>query len=106
MFLLLLCSHAFAEDLWALAPVEGVRWPDVTTVSVTLTEADRIEVLVRDGEKVRVRKGTDFGWVAASALTDVEPVKPAVEGGDDEMPSFTIPGAEEAPPAPEAPPTP
>jgi len=68
MFLLLLCSFAFAEDLWAVAPVEGVRWPDVTTVSVSLEEADRVEVLVRDGEKVRVRKGTNFGWVAASAL--------------------------------------
>lgn len=106
MFLLFLCSIAFAEDLWAVAPVEGVRWPDVTTVSVTLTEADRVEVLVRDGEKVRVRKGTDFGWVAASALTNVEPVKPTVEGAEgDEIPEFTIPGAEEAvpPPAPSAP---
>ncbi|MES2644516.1 MAG: hypothetical protein V4850_33825 [Myxococcota bacterium] len=100
MFLLLLCSFAFAEDLWAVAPVDGMRWPDMTTVSVSLEEADRVEVLVRDGEKVRVRKGTNFGWVAASALTNVEPIAPPVEGAEgDELPDFTIPGAEETTPA-------
>ncbi|MFN7145230.1 MAG: hypothetical protein ACK4YP_15760 [Myxococcota bacterium] len=100
MFLLLL-SLAAAEDLWAAAPVEGVRWPDVTTVSVTLAEGDKVEVLVRDGDKVRVRKLTDFGWVPASALTNVEPVAPTPIGEGGELPPFTIPGAEEtsAPPA-------
>ncbi len=75
--LLLLAAFAFAEDLWAVAPAEGVRWPDVTAVSLRLAEGDKVEVLVRDGEKVRVRKGTDFGWVAATALTNVEPAAPA-----------------------------
>ena len=32
-------------------------------------EGDKVEVLMRDDEKVRVRKGTDFGWVAAASLT-------------------------------------
>lgn len=93
----LLVSFAFAEDLWAVAPTTGVRWLDATTVSVNLSEADRVEVLVRDGDKVRIRKGTDFGWVAASALTNVEPVAPTVEGAEGgELPMFTIPGAEES----------
>jgi len=100
MFLLLLSTLALAEDLWATTPTEGVRWPDVATVSVTLVEGDRVEVLVRDGEKLRVRKGTDFGWVAASSLTNVEPVKPVDEGLEGgALPSFTLPGAEETAPA-------
>ncbi len=101
MFLLVLCSLAFAEDLWAVAPTEGVRWPDVTAVSVSLVEGDRVEVLVRDGEKVRVRKGTNFGWVPATALTNVEPVTPAIDGAEGgELPTFTLPGAEETAPTP------
>jgi hypothetical protein len=100
MFLLLVSTLAFAEDLWATAPTEGVRWPDVATVSVTLVEGDKVEVLMRDDEKVRVRKGTDFGWVAAASLTNVEPVKPLVEGEEGgALPSFTLPGAEETAPA-------
>lgn len=96
--LFVLFSLAFAEDLWAVAPAEGVRWPDVTTVSVTLAEGDKVEVLVRDGDKVRVRKGTDFGWVAATALTNVEPTVPTLPGAEGgELPTFTIPGAEETP---------
>jgi hypothetical protein len=103
--LVFLISLAFAEDLWAVSNVEGVRWPDVTTVSVTLLEGDKVEVLLRDGDRVRIRKGTDFGWVAATALTNVEPVIPTFtlpggEGG--ELPTFTIPGAEEKPAAPPA----
>lgn len=101
MFLLVLCSLAFAEDLWAVGPTEGVRWPDVTTVSLTLAEGDRVELLVRDGAKVRVRKGTDFGWVAASAVTTVEPAAPVFDdAADGEFPTFTLPGAEETTPTP------
>lgn len=93
--LLFLFSLAFAEDLWAASSTEGVRWPDVTTVSVTLVEGDKVEVLARDGDKVRVRKGTDFGWVAAATLTNVEPLLPPPTGDGGPFPSFTIPGAEE-----------
>jgi len=98
--LFLLLSVAFAEDLWVTAPVEGVRWPDVTTVSVTLAEGDKVEVLVRDGDKARVRKGTDFGWIPAADLTDVAPATPAgVPGEAGEFPTITLPGAEEKPAA-------
>lgn len=92
-----LFSLAFAEDLWALAPTTGTRWMDVADVSVELAAGDRVEVLVRDGDKVRVRKSTSFGWVAASALTNVEPpkVEGTLGGEGGGFPTFTIPGAEE-----------
>jgi hypothetical protein len=100
---LLLFSLALAEDLWAVAPAEGVRWPDVPTVSVKLTAGDEVEVMVRDGDKVRVRKGNDFGWVAATALTDVAP--PKVEdagppGAGEPFPTVDLPGGEEKPASP------
>lgn len=93
--LLFLFSLAFAADLWVTAPTEGVRWPDITTVSVSLAEGDKVEVLVRDGDKVRVRKGTSFGWVPATALTDAEPLLAPTGDLGGGFPSFTIPGAEE-----------
>jgi hypothetical protein len=74
--LLLLASLCLAENLWATAPATGTRWPDVAVTTVTLAAGDEVEVLVKDGDTVRVRKGTDFGWVPASALTSAAPVKP------------------------------
>lgn len=84
---------AHAETLYAVGAVEAVRWPDATAVSLRLAPGDEVEVLVRDGGKVRVRRGTDFGWVAEAAL-QAEP--PAVEP----------PPAEGAPPPTEPPPSP
>ncbi len=72
MFLLLF-SFALADNLWATAPVEGVRWLDSPAVTLTLEAGDEVEVLLRDGARVRVRKGIAYGWVAASSLTDVAP---------------------------------
>lgn len=96
---LLLLSLLHAEDLWATGAVEGVRWPDVTAVSVTLAQGDRVEVLAREGDKVRVRKGTDFGWVPAASLTEVEPPKvEGLPGGlPTDFPGFQIPGGTELP---------
>lgn len=72
---------ANAETLWARVAVDGARWPDAPTpVSVHLVVNDEVEVLVKQGARVRVRKGTDFGWVDASALTDVPPPVAAPAG--------------------------
>lgn len=93
LFLLALPGVASAETLWASAPVDGARWPDAPTpVSVHLIVGDEVEVLVRKGPLVRVRKGADFGWVSESMLTSVPPAPPAVDS--------------EPPVLPELPPTP
>jgi hypothetical protein len=93
LFLLLsLISLCSAEDRWATGPTEGVRWPDVKTVSVNLAEGDEVEVMTTKGDLVRVRKGTDFGWVPASSLTNVAPPpKPAA------IPDAPTEGLPEAP---------
>lgn len=86
MFLLLLLARlCSAETLWAASAAEGVRWPEVTAVSVSLQPGDEVEVLARQGDLVRVRKGVNYGWVQAGTLTDVAPPKPEgvpAEGAD------------------------
>ncbi len=91
---LALSGVAHAETLWARVATDGSRWPDAPTpVSLHLIVNDEVEVLVRQGALVRVRKGTDFGWVDVSTLTNMEPPKAPAEDGA-------------GPVAPEAPPTP
>jgi hypothetical protein len=76
---------AFAEDAWVVNATELVRWPETVTPNApvrSLEVNDKVEVVLRDGAQVRVRKGIDFGWVPATALTDKEPVvetPPALE---------------------------
>lgn len=77
VFLLTLWTAlARAETLWVSSPTDGVRWADNKAVSLHLQAGDEVEVVYRDGAKVRVRKGVEFGWVDASALTSVQPPKP------------------------------
>lgn len=71
-------SLAHAETLYLTDSVQGLRWPDATQTTVSLGKGDEVEVLVKDGALVRVRKGTDFGWVPADKLVATKP-----EGGAD-----------------------
>lgn len=69
ILLAFLASLASAETLYANAPTSGQRWPDSPKgISLTVAAGDELEVLARDGDKVRVRKGPDFGWVDAKFL--------------------------------------
>lgn len=56
----------FVPDSDGTAPAS---WPGVASVSGTVGIGDEVEVLVRDGTLVRVRKGTDIGWVPAAAVS-------------------------------------
>jgi hypothetical protein len=74
-FLAFLVRLASAETLYTASPVTAARWPDSDRpVAFPLEAGDRVEVLARQGDKVRVSKGPDFGWVLASALTDKAPM--------------------------------
>ncbi len=55
-----------------------------------LVVGDEVELLGQKGALVRVRKGTDFGWVAQTALTTIAPalVVPApADGTPPELPT-------------------
>ena len=92
--LVCLLSSARAEEAWVKADVALVRWLDSTVVTTSLTTGDKVDVLVHDGGKVRVRKGTDFGWMDAAGLSDTVVAKP--EPAD----LFALPGAAELPAIP------
>ncbi len=75
--LLLLCSLALAEDAWTTQELDLVRWPgasDDNPVVDHVAAQARVEVVYRDGERVRVRSGGDFGWCDAASLTDTSPL--------------------------------
>lgn len=72
-------TPALAEARWVSVAGDAARWPDAgSPVSVRLVKGDEVEVLVDRGALVRVRRGTDFGWVASSTLT-VEAPEPALD---------------------------
>ncbi len=75
--LLLLTSLAMAEDAWTTQEVDLVRWPGATDDNPVVDHVgldEKVEIVFRDGERVRVRTGGYFGWCDAAALTDVSPL--------------------------------
>lgn len=77
MLIALFGALAFADDAWLTRDVELLRWPDhAEGREVVVAEGatgDKVEILFRDTELVRVRKGGDFGWVPTDALTEESP---------------------------------
>ena len=67
--LLLSALLAHAETLYATQAVEAVRWPDTSFVTARLEPGDAVEVVIRNGDLVRIRDITDFGWVPAGTLS-------------------------------------
>ena len=66
-------GQAGPEERYATAAVDLLRWPDGEVVSTALKEGDKVEIVVDDGALVRVRRGANFGWVRASALSTTAP---------------------------------
>lgn len=62
----------------ALEDVTLLRWADSKETSVDLKKGDAVEIVATgDNGLVRVRKGTDFGWIDASKLGPVTSTPPA-----------------------------
>ena len=72
---LLIFGHvAWASDVvYPTAEVTSVRFPDADTVGPTFAKDARLEVLVQDGERLRVRDGDNYGWIDAAAVTSEAP---------------------------------
>lgn len=70
---------------WITREVPLARWPDADAAVRTLAAGDEVEVVLREGERVRVRRELDFGWVPADAVADQPPAAadpaPAAAGG-------------------------
>lgn len=67
------------EDVYAIAETSSVRFPDAATVGPTFQKDTRLEVLVREGDRLRVHAGDSYGWIPAAAVTSVGPPMPAFD---------------------------
>lgn len=81
LFLLLLSAAHADEPMWAVQDVTSMRFLDAQVPGPGLHEGQRVEVIVREGDQVRVLAGGRLGWVAAASLTDVDPRPPAAPTG-------------------------
>ena len=55
-------------------PVTLVRWLGADATSGALAQGDAVEIVTTSADgMVRIRRGTDFGWVKASVLTETAP---------------------------------
>ncbi|MCP4870972.1 MAG: hypothetical protein GY898_19885 [Proteobacteria bacterium] len=96
---LLLAVPAMAADfVWTTAEVKATRFGVADTREVgTIESGKRIEVLFKDGERIRVKlpASSQFGWIDAASVSDTAP-----EGASSDAPigldlppiEFNLPG--------------
>src|SRR4051794_18391439 len=86
-----------AEVVWATADTPSQRFSDDKIAGPTFTKGEQLELLVRDGDRARVRDGDKFGWVPAASITSTKPAEAASTSPDDLMQQLQV--EEGAPPA-------
>ncbi|MBL8617650.1 MAG: hypothetical protein JNM72_18730 [Deltaproteobacteria bacterium] len=89
-----------AKVVYALAPAQGLRWPGAEARSLPVEAGARLEIIAEDGDLIRVREGTRFGWLPRAAVTSTPPAPAAAPGLP---PAPMVPGAPAAPAIPAAP---
>ncbi len=79
-------TGAQAETLgWTTGPVELKRFPDADAVTLALPADAQVTVVLVDGDRYRVRRGTDFGWLAADQLSLLPPASALPPSGRFEL---------------------
>lgn len=69
------------RDGYTLDTVELTRWSDSEVVVKQLGGGEKVEVVAEQGDHLRVRVGTTFGWVAAALVGSTPPVGEAGAAG-------------------------
>ena len=69
-------SQALPAYVYTTEAVTLLRWLGNDTPAAQVDAGRRIEVIVEDGDMVRVRSGTDFGWINRDKLTVDAPEQP------------------------------
>ncbi|MEN0061559.1 MAG: hypothetical protein AAGA48_05375 [Myxococcota bacterium] len=64
------------ESRWLVEDVESDRFfeYDQEAKGPQLFKGDEVELIVTSGDRVRIKKGTRYGWVSASVLSTDAPV--------------------------------
>jgi hypothetical protein len=68
-----LSMRASADARWFVADTASVRFPGETVAGPAFTAGTEVEVIVTEGDQVRVHKDERYGWVPAAALTATAP---------------------------------
>ena len=79
--------------VYAVAPAQGLRWPGGEARSLPVEAGARLEIIAEDGDLIRVREGTRFGWLPRAAVSSAPPATEAAGL----PPAPAIPGAPAAP---------
>lgn len=66
---LTLGAEAVAEDAYVAAETPSLRFFDADIAGPTFASNTKVEVILRDGDRARVREGDSYGWIAAAALS-------------------------------------
>ena len=75
---MMVASSAYAADVvWMTEDVQAKRFLGEEVVGPFFESGTRLDVLITEGDWVRVRKGADFGWVELKSVTEEEPVAEA-----------------------------
>jgi hypothetical protein len=89
--------------VWTTGEASSQRFPDADVAGPVFAAGTRLEVLVREGDRVRVRAGEDYGWVSASLVTAVAPEGAESAEPDDAMLQDLLRQLGQSPAAPAAP---
>ncbi len=80
-----------ADFVYATEATAATRWMDSGSADVGVTDVgQRLEVLYTEGTRLRVRlKGSSFGWLDASAVSETDP-NPAEDAGGLSLPEVKL----------------
>ena len=61
------------REAYATGALDAKRFADSDVTAVAVAAGSKVEVVAEDGDMVRIRYQTSFGWVAASDVSDRAP---------------------------------
>ncbi len=73
---MLIPSVGWAQDVvWAKAETASTRFPDAEVAGPMFAANERLTVLARDGNRIRVMGSAEYGWIPAAAVTETMPLE-------------------------------
>ena len=73
-------ADASTKTMYVLEDTESKRFPDAEQAGKSFIAGDRVQVVSKTADMVRVMKGNTFGWVPRAVLSEEAPApEPVVE---------------------------
>lgn len=93
-----LSAPSSADTRWVVADTPSQRFPGEEVPGPVFTAGTEVQVIVTEGDRVRVFHDDKYGWVPATALASVPPIPevpatPGLLGMPPQQPAPASPGA-------------